>query len=256
MSYGAVLAAFVYLEEPGLGIGHFYYLPIALLALATGPLRGALAGLLAAALWVVGVLLTPRLPAAEVLTISTVIRCVTFSASGMLIGGFAATNRRLIARLSELAERDFLTGVLNARAFEGELQRRCAGPRRFVLLLGDVDGLKAVNDTQGHAEGNGLLRNAAQVVREAVREHDVVARVGGDEFALVTDAATKEEAQALCRRLEDELDRDGLAMSFGWALYPLEAETSIELYRRADERLYASKEARRSGTEDIALLRR
>lgn len=256
VAYVSVFAAFVYLEEPGLGIGHLYYLPIALVALASGPLYGASAGLLATALWAAGVLLTPRIPVAEVLTVSTVIRGVTFTASGLLIGAFAATNRQLITRLSELAQRDFLTGVLNARAFEAELQRRCAGTRRFAVLLGDVDGLKLVNDTRGHAEGNRLLQSVARLIRETVRDHDVVARVGGDEFALLTDASTEAEAVALGRRLQDELDGEGLSMSIGWALYPEEAESSIALFRRADERLYASKTARRPRPEALALLRR
>src|SRR3712207_3694975 len=141
LGYGAVAVAFALLEVPGLGIGHFFYLPIALLALATNRTLGALAGLLGAALYATAVILNPHFPSTEVLTISTAIRAITYMTTGTLIGWFASTKRDVVARLQELAERDFLTGLLNTRAFEESLARRCAGPRRFTLLLADLDGL-------------------------------------------------------------------------------------------------------------------
>lgn len=256
VTYAGVAAAFVTLEVPGLGIAHLLYIPIALCALASGPLVGAVAGVLATAAYAVGVAMNPDLPTADILTASTAIRCVTYVASGALIGSFASTNRELVGQLSELAERDFLTGLLNARAFEAELHRRCAGALRFAVLLGDLDGLKEINDREGHAEGNALLRRAAASLRECVPIGDIVARVGGDEFGLLTDVSGADEAAELCRRLEGTLEADGLAISFGWAVHPADGGGAIALYRRADERLYSSKAARKSREKVRALLRR
>lgn len=255
-AYAAVAAALFYVEVPGLGLGHFLYLPIALLALATGTLGGAVAGAIATGIYVASVFVNPTLPVSEIVTASTGIRCLTYVSGGALIGAFAATHRELIARLSELAERDFLTGLRNTRAFEAELDRRSTGGRGFALLLGDVDGLKALNDQRGHAEGNALLRRAAGALVDASPLDDLVARVGGDEFALVSGVTTSDEATALCRRLEEEVARQGLSISFGWAIHPIDGGTPIALYRRADERLYSAKEARRSRAQIKALLPR
>jgi diguanylate cyclase (GGDEF)-like protein len=255
-SYAAVAVAFVLLERPGLGIGHFFYLPVALLALAGGTLGGAAAGALATTLYAVGMFLNPEMPVEDIVTLSTAIRCITFVASGALVGAFAAAHRELIERLSETSQRDFLTGLMNTRAFEAEIQRRCTIGSRFTLILGDLDGLKSVNDNRGHAEGNALLRRVARALRDATEEGDFVARVGGDEFAVLAAQPTTDGAAELCKRLEAIVGREGIGMSFGWAVHPVDGGTAIALYRRADERLYSSKETRRSRAEIRALLPR
>lgn len=255
-AYVVVGLGFGTLEMPGLGIGHFFYLPIALAALATGTLGGAVAGVIATILYATGTFVNPTMPDENVLTLPMGIRCLTYVSSGALIGSFAAVHRDLVERLSELAERDFLTGLLNTRAFEAELQRRCAGARRFTLLLGDLDGLKLINDGRGHAEGNAMLRRVARMLSDAVGAGDLVARVGGDEFAVITGGGTSDEAVALSRRLEQQLEEANLFMSFGWAVHPTDGGTAIALYRRADERLYSAKETRRSRAELRALLPR
>jgi diguanylate cyclase (GGDEF)-like protein len=256
LAYATVTVAFVMLEQPGLGIGHFFYLPVALLALAGGTLGGAAAGALATTLYAVGMFLNPAMPVEEIVTTSTAIRCITYVASGALVGAFAATHRDLVERLSETSQRDFLTGLMNTRAFEAEIQRRCTAGSRFALVLGDLDGLKTVNDNRGHAEGNALLRRVARTLNEATEGVDFVARVGGDEFAILSMAGTTDEAAELCRRLEALVEREGLGMSFGWSVHPVDGGTAIALYRRADERLYSAKETRRSRAEIRALLPR
>ncbi|HSC91336.1 MAG TPA: GGDEF domain-containing protein [Gaiellaceae bacterium] len=255
LAYAGITAAYVAFEVPGLGIGHFYYLPIALLALGTGGRVGAAGGVLATALYVAGVLLNSKVPSADVLTVSTAIRAVTYVSSGALIGVFASRNRALVERLRELADRDFLTGLLNARSLEAALHRRCEGARRFTLLLADVDGLKETNDTRGHAAGDALLRAAGAGLEAALREGDEVGRIGGDEFGVVTDVVTAEDAEALARRIERELARREVEISVGWALFPVDGGTAVALSRRADERLYASKSVRKARAQVTTLLR-
>src|SRR5438552_10298994 len=103
--YAGIFSAFALFEVPGLGIGHFFYLPVALLALRYGMRAGIAGGLLAAALYALAIVVTPALPVREVLTVATAIRLVTFSSVGGLIGWFADQHGRDVTRLKELAER-------------------------------------------------------------------------------------------------------------------------------------------------------
>lgn len=243
-AYAAVFAAFVFFEIPGLGVAHFYYLPVAAFAMTGGPRRGFLAGVAADALYGIGILLNPTIPPAEIVSASTGIRLVTFTAMGMLVGWFAAHNRDLVGRLQLLAERDHLTGLPNTRAFESALAKRLQAGRPFCLILGDMDGLKRINDVRGHTAGNDALRTLAEVLAASLRPEDELARVGGDEFALLTSLGSEEDAGRLCLRLEGLLAGQGAEISFGWALFPAECENALTLYRAADERLYERKVAR------------
>jgi diguanylate cyclase (GGDEF)-like protein len=239
--YAIVFTAFVLYEVPGLGIGHFFYVPVAALALSGGLRRGILAGLVAAALVVCGILLNPNISPSELVTVASPIRFITFASVGGLIGWFSERDRELLERLRVLAERDFLTGLPNTRAFEAAIARRFDAGKPFALLLGDMDGLKDINDSQGHAEGNDALRRLALMLGSTLRPDDEVARVGGDEFAVLTVFASTEEAAALAARLETALARLGSPMTFGWAVFPADGENALSLYRAADERLYARK---------------
>jgi diguanylate cyclase (GGDEF)-like protein len=240
LGYAVVFSSFVLFERPGLGLGHFFYIPVALLALACGTQIGFLGGSLAAALYALAIVLTPRLPTRDVLTYGTGIRFMTFSSCGILVGWFANEHRRHLEQLRTLAERDFLTGILNTRVFDEALARRCAAGRPFVLLLGDMDNLKAVNDTHGHTVGNSELRRLADALGAVVSDGDELARVGGDEFALLTDAALP-DAERLCRQLCERLAAQDLHMTFGWAALPEDGVSPLELFRKADDRLYAAK---------------
>src|SRR5262249_4267036 len=155
--------------------------------LATGPGWGAAAGMCATVFYVLGASMNPHFgPQDHLLTTSTAIRFATFTGIGWLIGSAASRNRELTQRLKEHAERDFLTDLLNTRAFESELTARLSRDESFVLVLADVDDLKQVNDTEGHAAGNDYLRRVAAVLRVETAPEDTVARIGGDEFVVIT----------------------------------------------------------------------
>ena len=239
--YPLIFATFLIVEKPGLGLGHFYYLPIALIALASGPAWGAGAGVFSTGLYALGVVLNPRLPTYDVLTASTSIRLVTYTVVGVLVGWFAHNNRVLVDRLRVAAERDFLTGLLNTRAFDAALSTRLELGQPFGLVLGDMDNLKEVNDTEGHAVGNDVLRRASEIIARELEEHDELARIGGDEFAVITSVPGTEAVRALCSRLTAALAAEGMSMSFGWGVCPRDGDSSLLLYRAADERLYAQK---------------
>jgi diguanylate cyclase (GGDEF)-like protein len=239
--YPAILGAFLLAERPGLGIGHFYYFPVAMIALASGPAWGILAGMAATGCYTLGIALNPHLPASHVLTTSTSIRCVTFTSMGALVGWYAHSNRQLTDRLRVAEERDFLTGLLNTRAFDAALSARAELGKPFGLILADMDSLKEVNDREGHAVGNDLLRRAADILSRKLDYGDQIARVGGDEFGIITSTPGTDAVRALCGRLTATLHEHGLSLSFGWAVCPRDGDSALLLFRAADERLYAQK---------------
>lgn len=105
--------------------------------------------------------------------------------------------RARIAELERLVASDTLVPLFNQRYFHEELDRWCWRAHRyggsFGLLFLDVDQLKAVNDIQGHSAGDDVLREVAAILLSAVRKSDIVARVGGDEFAILLDTITAEQ---------------------------------------------------------------
>jgi diguanylate cyclase (GGDEF)-like protein len=239
--YPLIFAGFLVIEKPGLGIGHFYYFPIAMVALANGPLWGAAAGLAGTGFYTLGILINPHLPPSEVLTAGSTIRFVTYTTMGALVGWFASNNRLLVDRLRVAAERDFLTGLLNTRAFDAALTVRLEQARPFGLILADMDNMKEINDSEGHAVGNDVLRRTGELLSRALESSDQVARVGGDEFAVITSLPGTDAVRALCGKLTAVLAEEGISMSFGWAVCPRDGESSLLLFRAADERLYAQK---------------
>lgn len=243
--YGLVFVTFVVFEEPGLGLGHFFYIPVALLALAGGTRIGLFGGCLATVLYALAVAATPSLPTHDLLTLATAIRFVTYSSCGLLVGWFANEHRRHVGQLRELAERDFLTGILNTRVFDDALAERCALGQPFLVLIGDMDNLKEINDTHGHTTGNKELRRVADMLTKSLRTGDQLARIGGDEFAVLTGGGTT-EAPHLCTALRGALLGEGLELSFGWAAFPDDASGPVELFRKADDRLYAAKMIQRN----------
>jgi diguanylate cyclase (GGDEF)-like protein len=251
-AYAGVFAAFVFVETPGLGLGHFLYIPICIVALVSDEVRGALAGVFAAGLYLLAIEVSPRVPATAALTSSTVIRLVTFTLVGTLIGFYASRNRKLVARLRDNAGRDFLTGLGNARSFDEELARRCASGLRFALILGDVAGLKELNDTHGHAAGNTALRRVGEALTQHADAEDFVARIGGDEFAIVS-ALPPDQVTALTTRVNRTLSTEDLAVTFGSTQCPDDGETAAELFHKADDRLFAGKLVRQNRATVVAL---
>jgi diguanylate cyclase (GGDEF)-like protein/putative nucleotidyltransferase with HDIG domain len=164
----------------------------------------------------------------------------------------------LIARLYDAARSDPLTKQPNRRGFRElldlELERSRRGERPMTLIVGDVDHFKEVNDRAGHHVGDAALQQVAELLRAGVRQIDVAARIGGEEFAVILPDTDAEGAFALAERLRCSL-RDAFAeatvpvtISFGIASRPHHAETAASLLRAADEALYGAKESGRNRT--------
>jgi diguanylate cyclase (GGDEF)-like protein len=236
-----IFACFVNYERMGLGIGHFYYLAIALAAMAGGAGFGALAGGVATALYVAGVLVNQHVPSNELLTAGTLTRGLTYVTIGALIGWFASHHRSMVDELRVLAERDVLTGLPNTRAFEAAITRRLGAGRPFALLVADMDALKDFNRDEGFTAGNDALRRLADSVANSLGPDDDVARVGSDEFAILASVHNSDGAARLARSLEQMFVEDRTKATLGWAAFPQEGDNALALYRAASERLYARK---------------
>jgi diguanylate cyclase (GGDEF)-like protein/PAS domain S-box-containing protein len=119
-------------------------------------------------------------------------------------------------RLRHLADRDALTGLSSRRRFEEELQREVSRVRRHrrpgAVLLLDLDGFKAVNDTFGHAAGDELLVRVADALRTDLRDSDVLARMDGDEFALIVPDADEAAVRVVAEKLRRVVARNGSVM--------------------------------------------
>jgi diguanylate cyclase (GGDEF)-like protein len=155
-----------------------------------------------------------------------------------------AAARTMTRRLAAEALTDPLTGLGNRRAFDRALARETARTvrhdRPLAVAVIDVDGLKRVNDTLGHAAGDSMLVDLAAALRQAIRVEDAAYRLGGDEFALILADAVVLDVHAL----EDRIRRHGAPpFSLGLASTPPDhVESLVEL---ADARLYEGRYQRR-----------
>ncbi|MGZ5045811.1 MAG: diguanylate cyclase domain-containing protein [Usitatibacter sp.] len=180
------------------------------------------------------------------------------------VGRDITERRKMEETVARLAAYDDLTGLPNGRLLARQLDRAIAEARRcgneFSLLYCDLDGFKPVNDDLGHDAGDQLLREVAARLRTTLREADLIARVGGDEFvALGTTCRSAQDAAHFAERIGGALsapfrigEREArISCSLGIARYPADASGAKELLEAADKAMYAAKRSGR-GTHAFA----
>jgi diguanylate cyclase (GGDEF)-like protein len=170
-----------------------------------------------------------------------------------------AAMRARFAELEAHAESDALTGVMNRRGFERELKRAAAYVQRYggnaALVYLDLDGFKPVNDRYGHAAGDAVLTAVAATLAASVRASDLVARIGGDEFAVLLWNLSPQDARNKSQALEQAVAnttvrwgarRIAVGATAGVAEF-LQDRDAAGLLARADAAMYARKRRRRAG---------
>lgn len=173
-----------------------------------------------------------------------------FGAIFAVTAGFILTylgGQRVTERALSLSETDELTNLGNARAFDMHLSDLGRRRTRFALVYLDVDGLKKVNDTHGHGEGDEALKDVAAVLRASCRKKDLAARLGGDEFALLLPGADPAIARGIAEHVLAGL-KDGSApqrrVGASIGIVPdAQRFTTTEAVRKADTAMYTSKTA-------------
>ena len=151
---------------------------------------------------------------------------------------------------------DTLTGVYNRAYFEEEMQRidkRLDGTIGLIMI--DLDGLKLINDTMGHEQGDILLTSAAHILASSVRGSDVVARIGGDEFAVLLHPVDEATIQSICEKIHKRIMETNatqrlapISLSIGYAVSSDPAVPVQEIFQRADNNMYREKLHRRQST--------
>jgi diguanylate cyclase (GGDEF)-like protein len=191
------------------------------------------------------------------------------NAQGMrliLLGAAAVVAAFVVLRAQELrllSDTDRLTGLANRRAFDNGLHVEAGRARRYwrplAIVLIDVDSFKQINDTHGHAAGDAVLKSVADILKESMRETDLVARFGGDEFALVLPETTAEMVVAKLERVRHDValvrTLEGrsaspvrVTLSIGVATWPDDGAQAHHVLAAADARLY---EAKRLGRDQL-----
>ena len=170
--------------------------------------------------------------------------------------GLAVSNALLYEKTMQLSKTDGLTGLKNHRefmeAFETEFLRAKRYGGRFAFLMLDVDHFKHYNDTNGHPQGDVLLRKMSELIRDNLKDTDLVARYGGEEFAVLLLETTKEQGVEIAGRLrglidwckfpKEETQPDGkLTVSIGVSGYPDDGDTARAVLQAADDALYRAK---------------
>jgi diguanylate cyclase (GGDEF)-like protein len=169
----------------------------------------------------------------------------------------ALRNARLVAELARMAAMDSLTSLANRREFEltlaREVHRAVRTGEMLSLIIFDVDHFKQVNDRRGHLAGDGLLVTLARAMEAHVREMDVVARFGGEEFAVILPCCDADHAAQVAERIRGGAAKirglEAITLSAGVASFPQHTSNGVELTAAADAALYAAKAAGRDRVE-------
>ncbi|HXW76920.1 MAG TPA: sensor domain-containing diguanylate cyclase, partial [Candidatus Eremiobacteraceae bacterium] len=182
------------------------------------------------------------------------------------LASVAIQNARLHSKTLELAETDSMTGLFTNRAYqerlENEFRKAQTSKLSLALLIIDVDYFKHINDTYGHPQGDELLRQLGEVIRQHARRDDICCRYGGDEFTVVMPQTIKAEAAMVAGRIRQAIEDkvfalDGatakITISIGVAGYPQDTQTKAALVKAADDALYAAKQ---SGRNNVKLANR
>jgi len=177
--------------------------------------------------------------------------------------GIASENAFLHQKVRDLAMIDSLTGICNRHYFNEVLKREEKRVKRYAysicILMMDVDGLKQINDRFGHLAGDQVIRELSSMLKASIRESDVLARYGGDEFVLLMPRADTEDGQRLAERIQEkiearnrELSEDDPRLGLSIGVYASGSEDLNVILHEADRELYLTKYFRKRHSEIVS----
>lgn len=146
-----------------------------------------------------------------------------------------------------LGFRDFLTGLYNRRFFQEEMTRlNTARNHPIGIIMADVNGLKLINDAFGHQHGDDLIRTAASVLEKTCRSDDIVARIGGDEFAILLPRTSAKEIDKMMTRIKEKtldykIGEIELSISFGASIKKQVSDSFEKVFNQAEDEMYKEK---------------
>lgn len=205
-------------------------------------------------------------PANQHLESDLVLSCA-FMIITWTIGYYSQTEREHIKILQNMANVDGLTGLYNHRYFHESLGENITLSKKtnksVSLLLLDIDYFKHYNDLHGHQKGDEVLKQIANILKENIREKDIVSRYGGEEFAIIMPDTQEAEALEYAEKIriaiennkfygQEYLPNENLTISIGVSVFPDRAKTELDLVKYADEALYRAKFFRKNRVEGYA----
>jgi len=244
-AYAAVFVVNLAYGRPGLGLGQIFYLPIVLVALASGPIAGAGSGFLAFVLYGLSLVLTSQLDLDGTTETQLGIRLATFTIAGAIVGYFSARGRSMLRdslhvleELLLIARRDVATGVSTGARFADVVERQLARRRPVVLLVGELESearpLSLLKDER-------QLREALALVAAHLGPDDELARVGSSQIAIAAFGRDARWGRSAAAELEKTLRGSGRDATFGWAASPGEGTDVLALFHAAGTKVSARR---------------
>jgi diguanylate cyclase (GGDEF)-like protein len=243
-----------YFFEPRVSLILFYLFPIFLAAWYIGPKAGIAIAAICAGGWAVSDFMSfhvfshPLIPFWNTTATFCVFLVVTLTLGRL---------KRSLVHEKELARTDALTSIANRRAFfeiaGSELSRMNRYKRPFTIAYVDLDDFKLVNDQFGHEAGDDLLRRVSGAIRSTIRSSDLIARVGGDEFAILLPETNEDQAKSVIEKINASLKetlpkRDPTTtFSIGVVTYVRPPATVDDMLKKADHMMYAAKREGKNG---------
>lgn len=244
-AYAAVFVVNLAYGRPGLGLGQIFYLPIVLVALASGPLAGAGAGLFAFLLYVLTLVFTSQFDLDGTVETQLGIRVAMFAIAGATVGYFSARGRSMLRdslhvleELLLIARRDVATAVSTGERFSDVVERQLGRRRPVVLLVGELESearpLSLLKDER-------QLRDALAVVAASLGPDDELARIGPSQIVIAAVGRDARWGRTAAAELEETLRATGSDATFGWAASPSEGTEVLALVHAAGTKLAARR---------------
>ncbi|MCX5668746.1 MAG: GGDEF domain-containing protein [Candidatus Omnitrophica bacterium] len=254
----------------GVSLGYIYLVLISLTGFWFGLKGGLISAIFAGAIFLLEVEMHPYWPARDLVLRGAAFRLSAYLLSGFILGYVSELQKKLSQEMEYSAYHDKLTGCVNYTWIVEFLEKEIARSRRFIkefsIILIDIDHFKSINDTYGHLVGNDALAAFAKVIKDNLRNMDIVGRYGGEEFLIILPELGSNGALEVLERIRSKLSearitsrhlKEGINISLqfsaGLASFPYNANNAGDLIKLADDLLYQAKQ---KGRDKVLVERR